>query len=407
METYRETRSLRDEKREEERRKERQRQARRQRQVKRLVRWAVAFAILAAMVVVTWAAMGPVRLSPMADAWAVMGRRGDSFPLDFSYGHTRQAALLGQSIALLGPTHLGVYTRGGYESLGLEQPYASPSLYAAGRRTVLFDRASGKLMLLSRMAKLYDIELDRDIYCVGLNRRGDLAAATKSDSGASEVYVWDAKEKQRFAWRCEKEYPSALCLAENGRSLAACLIGTEKAGVYARFVDYPLGDETPRTDLRLDGAWLYGAAPASGGWLAVGDRAVYRIKHGAKAPETFSYEGRALECFDAQPGGYCAVLLEDWDNHALLRVYDSNGKLVLEQRFRSRPLEVACRGKSVYLRFDTHLLRWQKSSGFRQSQALPLGTQGVCVAGRDAYVLTVRDVQLMRVHWEAPQTLPQ
>lgn len=403
MDEFRETRSLRGERQDDKRQLEQRRQARRQAQLKRFVRWAAALGALAAAIVVGRAALGPVRLSPLTDLWNSMGRASEGFPLDFSFDHTRQAALAGQSIALLGPTQLEVVTRSGYKSLELNQPYSAPAMEVAGGRIALYDRSSGNLMLLSRSKLLYTKELSRDIYCVDINKRGDLAAATKSDTGSSEIYAWDTKEKQRFAWRCEKEYPSALQLAEHGRSLGMCLIGTAQAGVYSRFVDYPFNSDEPRTDLRIDGVWLYGAAPVSGGWLAVGDEAVYQIKNGAEAPVVYSYEGRALAHFDSDPGGYTAVLLVDWDNCGLLRVYDKRGNLALEQQFQRQPLEVSCQGNAIYLRFDDVLLRWRSSSGYYQSQPLTAGTQGAFVSGRDAYVLTVRHAEQLRLHWTAPE----
>jgi len=403
MADFRETRSLRSEKQAEElRRAQAKRDAQRAR-LKKAVGWALTLGVAAALLVVGRAMLGPVRLSPLNDAFSLVGRRGEGFPIDFSYSHTRQAALLGQNLALLGPTRLDVVTRTGYPGLNFEQPYALPSVRAAGGRIALFDRGSGKLTLLSRSEQLYDKDLGRDIFALDLNKNGTVAAAAKSDGGACEIFAWDAREKECFAWRCEKEHPSALRLSDNGRSLGICLVGTEKAGVYARFVEFAFGAKEPRTDLRVNGAWLYGASAVSGGWLAVGDRAVYRIDSGGDNPQAFSYEGRALDRFDMENNGYCAVLLEDWDNRALLRLYDRRAALVLEQGFKQRPLEVSCRGGSVYLRFDNALLRWQKSTGFRQSQALPPGTQGAFVAGRDAYLLTVRQVELMRVKWGAPE----
>ena len=215
------------------------------------------------------------------------------------------------------------------------------------------------------------------------------------------VYAWDSKEKQLLAWRCENEYPSALQLSKNGRSFAICLVGTEQATNYARFVAFSFHKKDPVTDLRIDGAWLYGVAQVSGGWLAVGDKAIYRIKRDAS--EDCSYENRGLDRFDVGNGGVCAVLLEDWDNRSLLRAYNRRGDLVLEQGFAQRPLDLVCDGNTVYLRFATFLLRWSKALGFRQSQALPKNTQKALVTGTEAYLLTVNSVERQKLRWGAAE----
>jgi len=318
--------------------------------------------------------------------------------MPLSYASLQQAALVGNSLAVLGPTALQVFTRGSYEAMGEPQPFHSPALRAEGGRLLLFDRDSGNLMLLSKTETLHKQALEHDIFCVDLGKTGAFAVATKAENSASELYAYDAKQNRRFAWRCEKEYPSALRLDKNARALAMCLVGTEQAQVYTRFAEFAFDQKEPRIDLRLDGVWLYGAMEISGGWLAVGDQAAYLIRRGAQ-PTELSYEGRALVGYDCG-GGACAVLLQDWDNHALLRVYDKRGALLLEQRLRLLPQGVQCANGAVYLRFADYLLRWRRT-GFRQSAELPSGAQDAFVVGGQAYVLTLRTVEFMRLRWSA------
>ena len=401
MANYRETRSLRKDKQRQAAARADSREKRRQASLRRVARGAVALAVLAAMVVAGWASLGPVRLSPVTDFRRTVGRRGGGYPVESGSGNVLQAALVGNSLALLWPTALDVHTPAAHRSLRRVQTYADPALRACGERLVQFDRASGKLALLSKTGLLHEQELPRPLFCAGLNRRGDLAAACRAEGAASEIYAWDTKEAQVFSWRCEKEYPSALQPAGNGRGLGICLIGTQQAGTYARFVEFDYDRDEPVTDICIQDAWLYGAAQRRGSWLAVGDRAVYRIGRGAREPEAYSYEGRALQAFALDENGWCAVLLEDWDNRALLRVYDRRGALETEQGFARLPQELACRAGSVYLRFDNTLLRWNKATGFRQSDSLPEGTQEAFPAGGAAYAITVRSVDRVWLKWHA------
>jgi hypothetical protein len=361
--------------------------------------------IAAGVVVVSWAALGPVGFSSLLDGLELVGRQGTGFPTEISYNSSIRGALLGQSFALLEPTQLKVFSGNGYESLRRTQTYAAPVLKAAGGRALLFSRESGNLSLLSRTRLLYEKTLPQALLCADLDAGGNVAAATRAATAASEVTVWDHKQRQRFAWQCANEYPTALRLNKN--QLALCMAGTAQAEVYARFVVFSFGKEAPLLDLLLDGAWLYGAAAQQKGWLAVGDQAVYWIAQNnadAKAVP-FSYEGRALKRFDAENNGYCAVLLEDWENRTLLRVYNSAGLLVLEQRFRynsgaGQPLGLVCKGGTVYVCFENAALRWQKSSGFRQSQPLPKKTQQAFFAARgNAYFFTARSVEHMQLQW--------
>ena len=397
---YRETRSLQKDKQRQAAARANSREKRRRNSLRRLAKGAVALAVLAAVVVAGWAGLGPVRLSALTDFARTAGHRGGGFPLESGGGNVLEAAQVGGGLALLWPTALDIYTSTAYRSVNQKQVYADPAICAAGGRVAWFDRASGKLALLSKTEVLYEKELPRALFQVGLGRRGDLAAACRAEGAACEVTAWDTREKQVFHWRCEKERPAALQPSKDGRGLGLCLVGTEQAQAYARFVEFVYSREEPVTDLRLKDAWLYGAAQCKGCWLAVGDQAVYRIRRGAGEPEAFSYEGRALLAFAMDESGCCAVLLEDWDNRALLRVYGRNGQLEAEEGFAQRPAELACQAGSVYLRFGDTLLRWRRSNGFRQS-ALPQGVQNAYPAGGAVYVITVRSVERAQLHWRA------
>jgi len=400
MSDYRETGSLQKDRQRQAKARADSREKRRQASLRRLAKWGAALAVLAAVVVAGWAGLGPVRLSGLVDFTQTVGRRGGGFPLDDG-GNVLQAALVGDGLAMLRPTKLEIYTAAAHRSLSEKQTYADPALRAVGGRLAQFDRAAGKVSLWSKTGLLFEAELPGALFCVGLGRHGDLAAACAAEGAASEFTAWDTKGGKVFNWRCEKEYPSALQPAKNGKGLGACLIGMEQAGAYARFVEFAYGKTEPLIDLRIQDAWLYGAAQRGGGWLAVGNQAVYLIKRGVQEPEALSYEGRALQAFALDENGSCAVLLEDWDNRALLRVYNSRGALEAEQGFARRPTALSCRGGSVYLRFDSFLLRWQKGTGLRQSGGLPPGAQSVFPAGGAAYVITVRSVERVRLKWGA------
>lgn len=404
MAQFRTTRSLRKD-------KQQQKNAQagaRKKSYQRLIHGGIALAAAAAVLVGSWAALGPVRLSSVQDAAQLVGRRGKGFPLESGSGSMLQAGLAGNNLVLLWPTVLDIYTSTAYQSASEKQTYTKPAMHCAGNRVVMFDHESGHLALLSKTKILYERELPQAIFCVGLNRRGDLAAASGAEGAACEITAWDtsawdADEKPRFSWRCEKEYPAALQPSKNGKGLGLCLIGTEQAAVYSRFVEFVYSKQDPVTDLRLKDVWLYGAAQRSGCWFAVGDQAAYRIKKGGETPDAaYSYEGRSLRAFDLDESGYCAVLLNDWDNRALLRIYGRSGKLEAEHSFAQRPSQLICRGGSVYVRFDNTLLRWQKSTEFRQSQPLAQGVQNVLVAGRSAYVITVSSVERVQPSWSAP-----
>ena len=362
-----------------------------------LLQISAALALVAGILVAIVGVLGSVRFSNIEDVWKMAGRQGEGFPLPTTYASLQQAALVGKSLALLGPTTLKIHAPNSYAATNAPQLYHAPALRAANGRLLLFDRDSGQFTLRSKTKVLSDeIVMEHDIFCMDLSDNGAFAAGTKAESAASEIYAYDAKQTKRFAWRCEKEYPSAMRLNARGRGLAVCLVGTEKAEVYTRFMEFDFDQKEPRIDLRLDGAWLYGLSEISGGWLAVGDQAAYLIKRGAQ-PQIHSYEGRTLDGYDAN-GSYCAVLLQDWDNRSLLRVY-KQGELVLEQGFRQQPQGVQCRGGTVYLQFAERLVRWNSRSGFRQSTELPSGTQEVFVTGGQAYVLTLRNVEQMRLRW--------
>ena len=381
--------------RQEKRRKERIKKA-----LGQALKWGGALAGLAIVLaaLITWA--GPVRLSNLTDAFAMLGRRGEGFPLEISYGNLKQAAMLDKQLLLAGPTTLDIYNRGRYLLHQLEQPFDTPMLRIRGGRALLFDRGASKFTLMSRSETLYEKDAGQTILCMDLGRQGTVAVGSKAETGTSEARVWDPKEKLLFAWNCEKEYIAAMRLAGNGKSLAMCLTGTQQAGVYSRFVNYTFHKKEPTVNLSFENCWLYRVEPMSGGWFALGDQALYLIRRNGTT-ETLSYDGRSLELCAAGENGALALALQDWGkNSSLLRVYDRKGALLLEQSFTRPILSLECYGGAVYLQLDGLLLRWKKNGGFVQSQPLPQGTQQVYARGRDLYVLTIESVELLKPLWE-------
>lgn len=374
----------------------------RKEKISSLPRLLILLVFAAAIVGVGLFALGNVRLSSISDL-QLLGRQGEGFPVEFSYSHVRQAAAVGNSIALLGPTQFDIVSPNGYRSTQFAQPYAMPALRTSGSRAVLFDRNLGNIAMFRRGGVLARHEMGQSIFTVDINPQGAIAVATRSDRAAAEIFVYNPRARQQLHWLVQSQHPVALRLSDNGRVLAMCLAGTEQAGVYARFVDFPLNAQQPRTDIRLPNVWLYDTASIAGGWLAVGNEAVYIIRHGASTAEELSFGGRTLLGFSLQNNGYSAVLLEDWDNQVLLRIFNSRGALVLEQTLEQRPYSVTAQGRAVYLHVQDAVLRWQPRGRFSRSQPLPAGTQSVVIAGREVYALSVRHVEHMRLQWTSTE----
>jgi hypothetical protein len=192
----------------------------------------------------------------------------------------------------------------------------------------------------------------------------------------------------------------ALSLSSNGKRLAMCLIGTEKAGVYSRFVLYSVGKDKPSIDLRFQDAWLYRVSPIRGGWMVPGDQAIYLIRENGSY-ETLSFGGHSLIFSDAEENGLSAVLLQDWNkNGSLLRVYSNKGALLQEVALREQVSALRVEQGKVYLRLEDILLCRKPNGSFVQSQPLPTGSQEVFVRSNTIYALTVGSVEQLEAQWK-------
>jgi hypothetical protein len=380
--------------------REQKRVARRKRRLRRLLTWAVAASVAISAAVLTVIGLGEVRCSAVWDAVRLLGRVGDDFPVSGGAGAMRQADMLGGALVLLGAKTLDIYSKEAYHSLSFPQNYAAPAFRAAQGRVLLFDRGAGRLALLSRTAVLYEKNLTQRLLGGDLNARGDVAVATIAEAGTSEAHVWNARGRECFAWRCDKEYITALRLAKNGRGLAMCLTGTAQAAVYARFVFFPFGAEQPQIDLRFEGAWLSGMERCKDGWLLFGDQAVYLVRDDGSS-EAYSFEGRPLQAFAAQEGGLSAVLLQALgSSSSLLRVFDEEGALLSEETFSMRSADLRCAAGRIYLRFGDRLYCREEDGSYKRSRVLPVGLEAVFADGKRLVVISVAGIEVMQAGWE-------
>jgi hypothetical protein len=214
--------------------------------------------------------------------------------------------------------------------------YLHPAIHAENGRFLVYDRGGKSLSLYSRTENLSAKTMEQEILTAAVAASGAVGVVTKSETGSSEVVVFDPRGEEIFAWRSAAEYGTTIAFSKNGKRLYAVFLGATAAGHYTRLVVFDLRTGALATDTRLDDVWISQLGVlSSDSFYAAGDAALF----------FFGEKGAEKERFDYPAGYTCAefsmsankrrtaLLLEGFGGATRLLQFSAKGKQTADRTF--------------------------------------------------------------------------
>jgi hypothetical protein len=283
---------------------------------------------------------------------------GDGFPYKMESNSVKNVSISGSKLIILSNDSSIVFNSTAKKVFTAQHTYADPSLKVKNGRTIVFDRGSGRFRVQTASKILFEKTMENDILNAALGKKGNCAVATKSDSVASTLTVFDRHQQEVFVWNCSNEYISGISLSNNGKSAAVTVVGSKNAEVYSRLLIFDFDSDKPVASFDFESTTLFNVIYHSNGRItAVGDNRRVVIEGRKKIAENLSLGTDSYTSFYEYESGKTVLVRSDFGRSInKLSVYDSKGRLMFEKDIDKVPVSIACDSSYVVVLFKNELI---------------------------------------------------
>lgn len=317
-----------------------------------------AVALLTVIMIIAFMSMrllGDIRYSNVTEGFNnfIAGfSDGEGYPFKINYNDVKAIDMLGSRPVVVESNSVYVLNAAAAKTVEAEHTYLNPAVRVNNGRILLFDRASGKYMVLSGTKLLYEKALDVNIITAAIGSNGSVAVATESSSARSRLTVFSPRQDEIFVWDCASGYISDIDFA-SGNRVAVTIIGIDTADVTSKvvFLDFDMDKAVASFDFPASAALE--SEYISGNRLAVVGNDFFSVIEKdmtAKSDNSFSpYNISNI----SRNGNIYALALSGLDaGKHILKVYNKKGVQLFETEIDNKTDDISVCGSHVAVLLD-------------------------------------------------------
>lgn len=268
--------------------------------------------------------------------------------------------------------------------------YKTPAMKVYAGKVLLFDRQSSAFRIEKDSGVLMDSTAEASIITGTIGKRGRYAIAHRADYATSALTVYNSVNEVIFKWNCEKEHIVDVALSDNGKRVAAIVLGAQNGEIYSKLFVFDIRYKDPVKVQQFDGVSLFSVEYKGGKrFLAAGD-SILTLVNGDETKELLTFSPYELCSYSAVNKGISALCISRYGNSSdnQISVFDKKGKTLYQVDCDEKVKLVSASSQYVSLLLPDGSITYN-CKGEKVADIKP-GSDGIKIVQNDSslYILT-------------------
>ncbi len=355
---------------------------------KRLITFFVSVILVICVIVFcATAPTGPIE--KIANAFTLLGS-GD-FPASISGGTTVTFKMVDDKSFILTDSHISGFNSSGYKFFDYQHNFSSPVLNTSKERILVYNRESSGFIIANNTDVVFDKNLETPIYCGDIGYNGSVAFATKSDSYAAQILVFDKGMSQYFSWYLADGLVTDIALSNNGENLAVSVLKVENGSFNSEIYCLDVDEKDPVYIKEIKGESVVELETvSSGNFVYVSDESTGFIGFDSSETVKVGIENISPYFFKTTKYGTLAVYSETANSKIFL--FDSDGETKESLEFNGLIDNIAVFDDGVFI-LNSNQIYVLDFTG-KQTNVINLQRKPTFILGLDDGVLTTDNLHI-------------
>ncbi|MCR4564217.1 MAG: DUF5711 family protein [Clostridiales bacterium] len=354
----------------------------------------VAAIVLAVLIVFSVAAYKLSNYSPLGVGKGI-SNLGDSmlgnngFPYSISSNDVKHLGMSGSDLVVLNDTGVKIIDSSGRQVSDFQHNYSSPLIYTYGSHSLVLDAGKNLFRVQTSGKIIYEQESQFELLTGDISKNGCVAIATKSDQGASMLSVFDSKKNEIFSWVCAKHMIVSVDISDNGRYIAAGVIGADSGDIVSEVYLFDKNYSDAVRHFELPGTAVAAVNILSGKKLVIiGDNLVTFVNEKGERND-IDVSLNTVSRFFISDNNITSVVLSKYSSaySNILKVYSASGKEISSADIDFQIKDMYSDGKHIALLSDSKIVCYDLYGRVSGEKSIDNDSVKCCLNGSNVYVL--------------------
>ena len=291
-----------------------------------------------------------------------VSQSGSGFPLSFPSSNIVDIEAVDSSIYVLTNEMLYCISSSGKLKFSEVLNYSQPVIKTSGKYGIVFDRMSGKYLIVSKSRIIYSAKsLDSaQIITAQISGDGSYAIASRSSEAACILTYYDKRGREKFSWACMKDHIVSIDIASNGRKLACAALSASEGEIETKVYLLDIYSDKTEWEHTVKGSAAVNICFVSSGRLGLlCNNANLILDPGKDEPVVLNdkYTSTLLDSY-TDKSGYRVTLTAKFGSFSgcELKCFSPGGSVAYVYETESKVSDIFCSGKRAYLLTDSQII---------------------------------------------------
>lgn len=325
---------------------------------------------------------------------------GPGYPLSVGSDKVNGMDTLGDCVVLLEDERVILLNSTAKEIAEYHHSYSKPLLNTANGRLLLCDRVTGRFFVADRNDVIEEGELEEEIYCSAIGKKGNIAFSLSSENSASVLRIYSPSYEKLFDFKCAQEYIIGISFSPSGKYIAAIGIGASNASSYSKLYIIDINKKEVFSEFTFEGKNLNSVFYSGKDTVIAVAESSYSIIKNNKDKTDVDFGYNTISRFAADESGNFAVVLSKYGSigSGAVALLNSLGEEIFSADVNAKIESVDFDGSVLSIYDSNDYLRCYNKRGKLLSETeLEISAQKQVVNGKYCYALCYGELVRMDV----------
>ncbi len=323
---------------------------------------------------------------------------GSGFPLSFSSNDIVDIKSVGNNVYVVSNEVLFCISSSGKLVFSRVLNYSEPVMKSCGNYGIVFDRLSGKYMVVSKKKINFTGQSidSSQIIATQIASDGSYAIASRSTDSACILTYYDKNGKEKFSWACSKDHIVSVAISSNGQNLACAALSASDGEIETKVYLLNIYSDETKWEYTLKGSAAIDIHFASANRLSLlcNNKRILLNSKGEGSIVSNNEFSTGLLSSNSDSDGYSVTLTSKFGSFGGYEIknYSPNNTENYAFETSENVTAVLCNGKRTYILTDSEIISINSFGNESKRVKLVTAGLGMCLSGGNVYYYSLNSL---------------
>lgn len=358
--------------------------------------------VVLALLVIAAQRFGDITFSSVSDYFNTLisgAKSGDGYPYYFESLDIQKVLPIEKDLFVLSDD-AGFVLDNTARTIGKEDhTLSSPLAVSAGGRVLLLDVGEHAYRVQSKTKLLYEGTFPQNLLTGAISKSGAIALASRGESSQTMLTVLNKHQKEVFTWNCANENIIGLALSDNGKRVAASVVGAADGELYSKVYMFDTSKNEPILSLSYKGIIPHLSFLSGENLVVAGDK-VFEIYKGSEKVLTEDLSVNTFSHLYISDSKYAIAAFSKYGSAStkIIKAYDRTGTVLFTVDLNESVKGVSTDGQNFTVLSEDTLYSYDREGNQIGEVPVEAGCISPFTNGKWTYVWTVGGIERFKTN---------